>query len=92
MVTKPNETGKNGHAKRRVRRYPWEEWFRSGSFTVYRARDFNGRTDTFLQQVRQAASRLRYSVSVETARDGGWVTVTVVGRLPRRTTRKGVRR
>lgn len=53
------------------RRYPWAEWF-SGSTQVElkKGRDFSGRTDTMIQQVRNAATKWGVRVSFDVGEDG----------------------
>lgn len=61
------------------RRYPWNEWFGAKKFYVRKGRDYNGRTDTFAQQVRTRASERGLSVSVEIDEDGEGLRVVVNG-------------
>lgn len=59
------------------RRYPWREWFQLSEFRLVRGRDYNGRTDTMVQQVRNAAVKLSKHVSIRTAEDGQSLAVSV---------------
>lgn len=59
------------------RRYPWEEWFAQGKFTVYRDVDFNGMLYTMAQQVRNAANRLGCRVNIKLDESEGSITVVV---------------
>lgn len=65
------------------RRYPWEEWFSYDKFTLRRGKDYNGRTDTMVQQIRNAGSPLRHGVrvSIKVSDDGNSITVVVKERL-----------
>ncbi len=65
-------------------RYPWADWFRSGEFLLVRGLDFQGRTYSMAQQVRNAASvrRHNYEVHVEIADDER--TIRVVARRRKR--------
>jgi len=38
-------------------RYPWSEWFARDQYTLIRGEHFEGRTSTFVQQIRNRASR-----------------------------------
>jgi hypothetical protein len=71
------------------RRYPWARWFRRGVFTLVKGRDYNGRSYTMAQQVRNAASRPghRLKVSVQMALDENSLTVRVLGPLGGKKTR-----
>lgn len=64
------------------RRYPWKRWFSMPQFTLIKGRDYNGRTDTMAQQVRNAASRGRHNVkvSIQVPWDGESLTVYVLNR------------
>ena len=63
------------------RRYPWRYWFGQGKFTLRRGVDYNGRSDTMAQQVRNTAMKKQYrkKVSIMIADDGESVTVKVLG-------------
>ena len=45
--------------------YPWRSWFTKGRFVVRRGRHYTVPTSSFVNQIRQAASRLGYSASIE---------------------------
>lgn len=64
-------------ARKWGRRYPWKEWFALGNFILERGKDFNGRTDTMMTQVRQQASKMGRSVSITASDDGTFINVTV---------------
>ena len=64
--------------------HPWDRWFAGGSFRALRRRDFDCRTDTFIQQVRNAARRHGMSVSIKVSDDGTAVDVTATPRPPAR--------
>jgi hypothetical protein len=65
------------------RRYPWARWFRRGVFTLVKGRDYNGRTYTMAQQVRNAAGRPqhRLKVNIQMPLDEQSLTVRVLGPL-----------
>jgi hypothetical protein len=67
--------------KPKKRRYPWTEWFRAGRFTAVRGTDFTGRTDTFLQIVRQRAIGRGVSLHIEVSDDGSIVDVVMTPRV-----------
>jgi hypothetical protein len=71
---------KTRHPRTYGRRYPWEDWFSQSSFKVRKASDYNGRTDTFAQLVRNNAPRYGVRVSIKIDRDGMGLTVTVTPR------------
>lgn len=56
---------------------PWKRWFASGSFVLVRGRDFDGRIDTMVQQVRNAAVRIKRPVGVAVSDDGSMIAVVV---------------
>jgi hypothetical protein len=59
--------------------YPWSQWFAQNRFTAVRGKDYRCQTNSFIQQVRNAARLHHVSVSVDEA-DDGTVTVTVTPR------------
>lgn len=60
------------------RRYPWDDWFKRPEFRLRRKRDYNGRTDTFIQQVRRAATVRRLGIEIVVSDDNSTLTVRVV--------------
>lgn len=58
-------------------RYPWDRWFSTGKFLLVRGQDYSGRTDSFVQQIRQRASDRGLRLRVWVAPDGSAVRVTV---------------
>lgn len=64
-------------AVKHKKRYPWQEWFAAGHFTVRRGVDFLGRTDSFLQLVRQRLIGSPWSASIKVSEDGDTVEVTL---------------
>lgn len=65
-------------------RYPWHAWLRPGNtFAVKRGIDFRGRTDSFVNTLRQRASQRRLGLKVDVTSDGKVVTVVVL-QSPRR--------
>lgn len=65
----------------RPRRYPWEKWFRQSKFTLIQGRDYDGRTDTMAQQVRNAALPTKHNrkIRIRIADDVKSLTVWVLG-------------
>lgn len=61
-------------------RHPWREWFGLGAFTIERGTHYTCRTDTMAQQVRNAAARLKYKVTLSISDDANSVSVWVTGR------------
>lgn len=62
-------------------KYPWRRWLKVGGVvTLVRGRDFAPSADDFAAQVRNWASRLRVSVSIEERENS--LTVSIGGRLP----------
>lgn len=59
------------------RRYPWVKWFSKRSFRLLAGRDYDCRTYTMAQMVRNTASRLRYKVSVTVYPDESGLSVKV---------------
>ena len=57
-------SGRHGNNK-----YPWDEWFQSPELVLVRGRDYRGRTDTMIQQVRGAASKRGKRIRVEVEED-----------------------
>jgi hypothetical protein len=45
--------------ERKNRRYPWERWFNQAEFVLVRGRDFDCRTDTMIQMLRNRAGSMR---------------------------------
>ena len=79
MVTTTNGDGPGGRLY--GRRYPWDAWFTRGRVLLVRGIDFNGRMDTFSQQVRRAAVSRRLSIVLTVDDDGRSLTVEVRGML-----------
>lgn len=75
-----NDSGNKTTVARRQPRYPWHEWFGSEQFLLVRGKDFVGRIDSMMQQVRQRASLLGVSVRITAADDGSWARVKVIQR------------
>lgn len=63
-------------------KYPWVEWFASDKFTVKRGVDFTGRTDSFIQMVRQRAIGRDLRIRMKVSEDGDTVTVLVEKFVP----------
>lgn len=61
------------------RKYPWDRWFGKRWFRVSRGKDYEGRTDTFIQQVRNAARSRNLNVRISVLRSptAEEITVTV---------------
>ncbi len=62
--------------------YPWEQWLQRAQrevVTLRRGTDFNGRSDTFVQQVRNWAGRLGHRVRTRQGEDGQSVSFWVRG-------------
>lgn len=74
MNTRPTKPSKYG------RRYPWLRWFGQLHFTLKKGRDYDCRTDTMANMVRQAAARHGYKVSILIADDGRSMWVAVLER------------
>jgi hypothetical protein len=49
------------NAKKFGVRYPWEKWFRRKSFTLQKGRDYECRTYTMAQAIRNAAAPDRHN-------------------------------
>ncbi len=73
-----NATRKN---KRPYAFHPWEKWFGAGKFELVRGRDYNGRTDSLIQQIRNAAGPRRFNLalSIQVSDNGERITVHVLG-------------
>jgi hypothetical protein len=71
------DTRRISPAPRYGRRYPWGAWFSKRRLTLWKGRDYNGRTDTFAQQIRSIAPRHGVSVSIRIAADGNSLCLTV---------------
>jgi len=56
-------------------KYPWDEWFKKPSFTLRPRQHYSGSASHMSQQVRNAASVRRISVSLE--EKAGTIRVTV---------------
>ena len=65
--------------KRHGRRYPWKEWFSKGKFKLVRGRDYNGRTDTFIQRIYSKAGPSGYNIGIgiTVSDDNNSITVRV---------------
>jgi len=63
-------------------KYPWQEWFDAGKFTAVRGIDFHGRTDTFLQVVRQRAIGRNVRMHITVSDDGNVVDVVIEPKYP----------
>lgn len=61
----------------RAAKYPWGEWFASDGFTVTRGVDFDGRTDTFIQMIRQRAIGRGIKLRISVSDDGQTVRVRI---------------
>jgi hypothetical protein len=59
-------------------RYPWEKWFSWGAFSLRQGDDFDCTSHGMAFNVRQAARRLGFTVSVRTEDSG--VVVVVKGK------------
>lgn len=62
---------------KRWNRHPWDEWFKLGSFILQKGKDYAGRTDTMMSQVRQQASKRGLRASVTATNDGNEITVVL---------------
>lgn len=64
-----------------ARRYPWANWFSKKSFTLVKGRDYNGRTYSMVQQIRNTAGLPRYRkrVHAEVSPDENTIVVKVIG-------------
>lgn len=51
--------------KRKLPRHPWDKWFKRKRFTLTRGKDFSGMPHAMSVQVRNAAQKRGYSVSVK---------------------------
>ena len=74
------------------RKYPWDRWFTKQWFRVTRGKDYEGRTDSFIQQVRNAAKARNLSVRISVLRGPTAEEITVtVGQVvePRNQVLKG---
>ena len=72
-------SGESKSPRKYGRRYPWEKWIKVGqTVTLEKGKDFNGRIDTFAQQIRNRASLVGVRVSVKLSDDGDTVTVTTM--------------
>ena len=65
----------------RNKRFPWDAWFKQGYWVAKRGVDFVGRADTFVQTVRNRASKRGLSVKIRTSDDMAIVFVRVVGHM-----------
>lgn len=61
---------------RHKRHYPWDRWFGVRTTVLARGADFLGRTDTFLQQVRNQARLRGLGVTLVVSDDGQSVAMT----------------
>jgi len=61
------------------RRYPWATWFSKPCFSLKKGVDFNGRTYTMAQQIRNQACRRKISIRIEVDDDEQGVTCFVDG-------------
>lgn len=46
-------------------KYPWEEWFGKGKITLRQGKHYEVGASSFAQQIRNAASRLGFNVSIK---------------------------
>lgn len=60
-------------------KYPWDQWFASGTFTARRGTDFKGQPHGFYKSVRGAAKVRGLHVGCRIM--GNEVTVTVLGKV-----------
>ncbi len=67
-----NGVQKHGH------RYPWELWFRRGTFPLRRGKHYAHLTFSMAQMVRKAARTRGLRVTIRTDPDGEGMRVTVV--------------
>jgi hypothetical protein len=58
-------------------RYPWKEWFGSGTVTLVRGKDYLGMSHGMVQSARQAARRLGTRIRVKVRSDRGQESVTI---------------
>lgn len=58
-------------------KYPWDDWFNKGKFTLKNPRDYTCQTHSMAQQVRNAAN-LFEDVKVSIRIEGTTLEVTVV--------------
>lgn len=68
MLTPTNGEVMNGtknNPKKFGRRYPWQDWFGRGEFTLLRGKDFHCKTHGMAAMVRNAASRHRIRIHME---------------------------
>lgn len=61
-------------------RYPWSEWFARDQYTLIRGEHFEGRTSTFVQQIRNRATRDGLRVGIAISMDENTVKILVVER------------
>lgn len=56
-------------AKKHGHRYPWDQWFARGKFRLTPGKDFLGRVDTFIGQIRNRASSRGLGVKISAPDD-----------------------
>ena len=62
-------------------RYPWEDWFSKGSFSLTKGRDYECQTHGMAGMIRNAANRFGKSVQVKIV-DNNRIEVKVMGDVP----------